>query len=287
MKKILTLISIAAAGAMMASCDINKLPTFDDKDAFAAFPTPSISVREDVGSLQIPVHVTSLNGVATTISYEFVNGSAKQGVDFEETGGNGTLSFSAGESEKYITVNILSRLGDYTGDLSFSVRFKSAGEVAMGASRTCTVTINDIDHPLSSILGTYTADGESYFNGPATWTMTLIKDPEDDRKVWIDNVFGNAGWAGDDMLFYGIVDEDMTNIAVPLGQAAEYKYNGADVLLLGYDEETDDVLDAGTMNIAIKDGGATLEFLDYGPSLYIDGAGFVNILYGGFTCKKD
>lgn len=286
MKKIFTLFSIVLAGALIASCNINEYPTFDDNDSFAAFTTASMTISEDGGTLNIPVHVTSLNGVATTVSYEFVNGSAVQGVDFEDASGNGTISFSAGEYEKYISVKILPHIGEFTGDRSFSVKFKSAGDVKMGASSTCSVTINDIDHPLSAILGTYTAAGESYFNGPDTWTMTLIKDPTDVSKIWIDNIFGDASWAGDDMLFYGIVNEDMTNIAIPLGQESEYKYGGTTAcVLLGFDG--DEGWDEGYMNIAIKDGGKTLEFIDYGPWLYIPNAGSVNIVFGGVVCTKD
>lgn len=286
MKKIFTLFSIVLAGALIASCNINEYPTFDDNDSFAAFTTASMTISEDGGTLNIPVHVTSLNGVATTVSYEFVNGSAVQGVDFEDASGNGTISFSAGEYEKYISVKILPHLGEFTGDRSFSVKFKSAGDVKMGASSTCSVTINDIDHPLSAILGTYTAAGESYFSGPDTWTMTLIKDPTDVSKIWIDNIFGDASWAGDDMLFYGIVNEDMTNIAIPLGQESEYKYGGTTAcVLLGFDG--DEGWDEGYMNIAIKDGGKTLEFIDYGPWLYIPNAGSVNIVFGGVVCTKD
>lgn len=286
MKKIFCLFSIVVMGMLVASCNLNEFPTFDDKDAFAAFPTASMSIAEDGGVLNIPVHVTSLNGVATTISYEFVNGSAKQGVDFEDASGSGTLSFGAGESEKNIAVKIINHPGVFTGDLKFSVKFKSTGDVAAGAATTCSVTINDLDHPLSAILGDYTAKGTSYFNGAQEWTMTFIKDASDVTKVWIYNIFGSDGWADTDTMFYGVANDDLTNIAVPLGQETEYVYsNGNACVLLGFDGE--EGWDEGTLNIAVKDGGNTLEFIDYGPWLYIPGAGSVNILFGGIVCTKD
>ena len=286
MKKIFYLFSIVVMGMLVASCNLNEFPTFDDKDAFAAFPTSSMSIPEDGGTLNIPVHVTSLNGVATTISYEFVNGSAKQGVDFEDASGSGTLSFAAGESEKTIAVKIINHPGVFTGDLKFSVQFKSTGDVAAGKATTCSVTINDLDHPLSAILGDYTAKGNSYFNGAQEWTMTFIKDASDVTKVWIYNIFGSDGWADTDTMFYGIADDDLTNIAVPLGQETEYKYGGTTAcVLLGFDGN--EGWDEGYLNIAVKDGGNTLQFIDYGPWLYIPGAGSVNILYGGIVCTKN
>lgn len=287
MKKIYYLISIVVLGTLLASCSkLNETPTFDDKDAFAAFPTRSLKIAEDGGTLNIPVHVTSLNGVATTVSYEFVNGSASQGVDFEDASGSGTLSFAAGESEKNITVKILPHLGTFTGDKSFSVRFKSAGDVKIGVGNTCTVTINDLDHPLSAILGNYHCKTGDAWGGDNEWTMTFMKDASDVSKVWIYNIFALDDWAGMDTIFYGIVDEDMTTITIPLGQESEYKYsNGKPITLLGFDGE--EGWDEGSMVVSIKDGGKTLVWdPGFGPWAWIEGAGNLNILYGGFTCTK-
>ena len=286
MKKIFYIFSIVVLGSLVAACNLNPMPTFDDKDAFAAFPNSAMKIAENGGTLNIPVHVASLGGVNTTVTYEFVNGSAKQGVDFEDASGTGSISFSGNESTKNIQVKIIEHPGVFTGDLSFSVKFKSAGDTKIGANNVCTVTINDLDHPLASILGEYTAKGYSRFNGDDEWIMTFKKDASDVTKVWIDNIFGSAGWAGDDTMFYGVVDANVTNIAVPLGQETEYVYsNGNACVLLGFDGE--EGLDEGTMNIAIRDGGKTLEFIDYGPWLYIPDAGSVNIVFGGVICTKN
>ena len=95
-----------------------------------------------------------------------------------------------------------------------------------------------------------------------------------------------ADTADTDTVFYGLVDDDLTNISVPLGQETEYKYSGTTpCVLLGFDGE--DGWDEGYLNIAIKNGGKTLEFIDYGPWLYIPGAGSVNIVYGGIVCTKN
>ena len=288
MKKIFYLFSIVVLGALLASCNhLNDLPKFDDSNAFAAFTKSSLAIPENGGTLSIPVHVTSLGGVATTVSYEFVNGSATQGVDFEDASGSGTISFAAGESEKNIVVKIIEHPGVFTGDRSFSVKFKSAGDVKIGASNSCNVTINDLDHPLSALFGTYTAKGTSYFSGPVEEEMTFMKDASDVTKVWIDNLFCNSGWSGSDTMFYGIVNSEMTLITIPLGQETEYirSSTGKPCLLLGCDDDLN-IYDSGNITVAIKDGGKRLEFLDLGPCLYLQDEGYASVMFGDIVCTK-
>ena len=287
MKKIFYLFCIVVMGSLVASCHLNELPTFDDNDAFAAFTKSTMTIAENGGTLNIPVHVSSLGGVATTVTYEFVNGSAKQGVDFEDASGTGSISFSAGESEKNIVVKIIEHPGVFTGDRSFSVKFKSAGDTKIGANNVCNVTINDLDHPLSALFGTYTAKGTSYFSGPVEEEMTFMKDDSDVTKVWIDNLFCNSGWSGSDTMFYGIVNDDMTLITIPLGQETEYirSSTGKPCLLLGCDDELN-IYDSGNITVAIKEGGKRLEFLDLGPCLYLQNEGYASVMFGDIVCTK-
>jgi hypothetical protein len=285
MKKIFAFFSIAALGLLTVSCNLNEMPKFNPDDAFAAFQKATLKVSEDGGTISIPVHIASLDGIATTVTYEFVDGTAVKGKDYEDASGTGSLTFTSIEDTKNIVVKILPHIGTFTGDINFSVKFKSTGDVKVGANNICTVTINDTDHPLAMILGTYTATGEGYWDGVYSWPMEFKKDASDVTKVWIDNIFGDSGWSGDDTMFYGVVNDEKTMITLPLGQETEYKYKGTTpCVLLGFDGT--DGYDEGNMNIAIKDGGATLEFIDYGPWLYIPGAGSVNIIYPGVICKK-
>ena len=291
MKKILYLLSIVVLGSLVASCNINDLPKFDNKDAFVSFPQGTMEIAEDGGTLNIPVSLTSLGGTAT-ITYEFVDGTAKAGIDFadaSDAASAGTLTFAAGESLKQIPVRIIQHAGAYTGDLTFTVKFKSTGDTKPGAVTECKVTINDLDHPLSSILGDYTAVGMKYAATPyeITWTMNLSKDADDDTKVWFFNIFGNDGWADWDTIYYGIADIANNKIAVPAGQESEYLYGGTTpVTLFGFDGT--DIYDDVTISITISNAGATLTFGDdYGPFAYIIGAGTVGGLLPGVVCTKD
>lgn len=293
MKKIFTLFSIAMFGALVASCNINEYPTFDDKDAFAAFTSNSMTVKEDVGTVNIPVHLTSLGGVATTVTYEFVNGTAKQGVDFEDASGSGSISFAAGESEKYITVKVLPHLGEYTGDLSFSVKFKSVGDVKMGSSNSCNVTITDIDHPLSDLLGTYSGEVFSQWDGDNwDWTITISKDDSDVTKVWIsdwDPYFASYGYASS---IYGLVNAEKTQITIPSRQAHVASYETA---IVGFDSvdpyeastDTDIIIminEDGTLTIP-NGWGVFYTGDGYDYVLWLDDE-YYNVYDGGGVLKK-
>ena len=100
MKKVLTYISLFVFGAaLFSSCNLNESPKFNDKDAFVAFDKAAVSVKEEGETVVIPVTLASLKGVATTISYEAIDGEgksgAKNGVDYKLADETGTLTFSA------------------------------------------------------------------------------------------------------------------------------------------------------------------------------------------------
>ena len=292
MKKIFYLFSIVVMGMLVASCHLNDLPTFDDKDAFASFSNSSMKAAEDVGTLNIPVHVTSLKGVATTVTYEFVNGTASQGVDFEDASGSGSISFSAGESEKYITVKILPHLGVFTGDRSFSVKFKSTGDITAGASNTCSVVIADIDHPLSNLFGSYKATGVSPWRGDYSWELTISKDESDVSKIWMTNpdpYFASYGYSAQ---IYGIVNDAKTEITFPNRQEHVSAYS---TVIVGFN--TPDPYDATADVDLVATIGAdgTITFPNgYGVYYAGDGMDYVldvedwyyEIFNGGTTLKK-
>ena len=292
MKKIFYLLSIVVLGSLVAACNLNELPTFDDKDAFAAFSKSSMKIAEDGGTLNIPVHITSLNGVATTVTYEFVNGSAKQGVDFEDASGSGSISFAAGETEKFIAVKILPHIGVFTGDRAFSVSFKSTGDIQAGASNTCNVTITDIDHPLSALFGTYKGTAVSPWRGDYSWELTISKDESDVSKIWMSNpdpYFASYGYSAQ---IYGIVNDEKTEIIFPNRQEHVSAYS---TVIVGFD--TPDPYEASTDKDLVATIGAdgTITFPNgYGVYYAGDGMDYVldiddwyyEVFNGGTKLKK-
>lgn len=260
MKKILSYISLFVFGAVLfSSCDLNKSPKFNDKDACVGFEKPSYSVNEKGKQIVIPVTLASVKGISTTISYEAVDGEgksgAKNGVDYTLADETGTLTFSADARTQYITINIIERDGVYTGDLRFSLKIKSTGDVDASAETTCTISILDNDHPLASILGKYTGSANSSNKkGPYQWEMEIMKDASDASVVWFAGIIPyfaeDFSYPQYDTRFYGIADLEAGTITVPLGQTCAYKYSGTyDIYLYGVDDN----------NYLIKSGNLVME----------------------------
>ena len=95
------------------------------------------------------------------------------------------------------------------------------------------MTIEDDEHPLSFILGEMNATGADYFGGgaPETWTATFAKDTDDLNKVWIYGIC--SGGCSSSYPVYGIVNEDKTEIRIPVGQTTAM--GSYDVKLEGWD----------------------------------------------------
>jgi Calx-beta domain. len=236
MKSLIRIFSIAAAVAFVAACDPNKTPVFDDSDAFAAFDTDYMSVGETAGTISIPVTIASITPVQTSVTYAVVadesGKGAVEGKNFSFADNSGVLTFDGKERTKTIDIDIKALSGVYTGDLSFTIELKSAGKINLGAEKTCKINIEDLDHPLADVLGTYTVTCTDYYDGPTTYTMTLSKDPEELDIVWCNAIcpacaqYVNYGpWD-----VWGRVSEDHKTITFALGQKPGAQWGYGDLV---------------------------------------------------------
>lgn len=284
------------AAAALISCESNDPSKFNDKDAFVAFDKTSVSLAENFSAegatYKIPVTLASVKGLEETVKFEVVSPEtkgAKEGVNFEILTTSGVLSFNAENRTQYIEIKTIYD-GVYTGDLNFSINLVGTDAVPAGSEGTCTVTINDVDHPLSFMLGNYTMSGTKYGGASNTWTMTILKDADDDHLVWFDNLFGNSGWVGEDLRYYGTVNDDHTVLTIPFGQTSEYTYsNGKPVKLYGLTSDLDGY-DSGSVNVNIITEGdkVTLDFgTEWGFWFYIEGAGSIGTYLPGLSAIKD
>ena len=291
MKKIFAFIGIAAvSAALLSSCGKSNVPSvFDDSNAFVAFNIASANIDEDsADTLRIAVTLASVAGLNERISYTVTDGTAKDGVNFTIPDASKTLSFNAENRVQYIEV-VPKYDGIYTGDQTFTISLNASDNVNLGAASTCTVKINDVDHPLSPILGTWTFTATSAYYGPVTYTVTFLKDDADDHMVWFDNLFGLDGWKGSDMLYYGNVSDDLTQIVVPWGQESEYLYAGTTpISLYGYDAENH-YYTSGNSTAKITFGGTTtISFgAEYGFYFRVGSYGGLQGLYPEITGVKN
>jgi hypothetical protein len=233
MNKILLYLTLLASVTLFGACNLNESPEFNDADAFVAFGGNSFLVEETAEVLKVPVRLTSLKNLTSTVTYELIDSTAIAGRDYELSGGATVLNFDGKEPVQYIEFNILPHEGVFTGDRIFGIALKSASNVSLGSNDTVYVKILDLDHPLSAILGDYAVYGPNYFsNRDDNWTVKLEKDDEGDvSKVWISNLVV----AGTNQKVYGIVNEDMTKIEIPVKQtiATSSSYNS--IVLEGFD----------------------------------------------------
>lgn len=262
----------AALVTAFASCELNDFPTFDEADSFVAIDKTAIMVDETAGQVIIPVTIASIDPMKTAVTYEVVDSTAKVNKHYKITDESGVLSFDGTTRTQNIVVDIIDSTGVYTGDLVFTVNLLSGGKnLNLGANATCVVKIGDLDHPLAAILGTYKATGFSYFDGvQETWKLTMYKDDEDIKVVWIDGII--SGFAGTypsaDFRVYGNVSDDMNTISLPLGQVLPTLYSGTALSLWAFNGSS--VSSSGTLEFTCKDGVWTLPDVGLGVGYQTD-----------------
>lgn len=296
MKKIFKTFCFAAALTAAFSCsDLNVTPEFEDSKSFAAFDVTSVTVDENAGTVSIPVTVASVDPKMVAVAYTTTDGTAKKGVNYTLADESAVLAFDGKTRTMNVVINIVDLAGEYTGDLSFTISLVKPGNLELGASSTCTVKIADLDHPLASILGTYTGSGLENWDGDVEWNVTFSKDDTDVTVVWISNL---AGMGSNDVM-YGNVSSDMTTITIPLGQTYTYNasYTGKLVGFGPFNGSFYYTLD-GSVVLTKTDAGwvqsTTMDETDamwgYGHLAYAtDGsiAGWLTGLYPGVTFTKN
>lgn len=241
--------AVATGMMLLASCSLNESPEFNDSDAFIAFTNTTMSVDEFGESIDVPVLLTSLRGLEGTAIIEVDSAStAVVGEHFTLPESN-QLTFSADAPTQYFTLNIIDN-DEFGGDKKIILNIAVVTGVNKGAVSTCEITIADNEHPLQAILGTYTGKGESYFNGETEWKFQILKDDNDIQKVWIYPMVPNGTATG--YKVYGIVNADMTEIAIPVGQdlVSDAKLEG----FYGPDGE-ESIPSGGNITAAINENG--------------------------------
>ena len=282
---------MAASMLTLASCNLNDYPEFDNADAFVAIQQTSASVSETGDELQIPVMLTSLGGLQGSVDFEITPDSvagAQEGVHYTILNASKTLSFTADEPTQYIKFKIIDN-DEFGGDVKMTVKLVNAQGVQLGASKSCQVTIEDNEHPLSFILGTMNALGYDYFSGGAEeeWDATFVKDPSDLNKVWIYNIC--SGGCSASYPVYGIVTEDKTEIHIPVGQTTAVT-SSYDVILEGFRDNGETDIPNGEYIVGkiSEDGTITIEDW-FGAHAYAAGttnsAGWYAIEMGGIFKK--
>ena len=291
---ILKKLTILVIGAiLMVSCNLNEAPIFDDSEAFVAFRSSELSLGEEkTDTIKIPVLLTSLAGLSSSVDFEIVTDGATaiEGKHFKVLNTSKTLTFTKDTPTQNILVKTIDN-ATFDGDVSFSIKLNDPGDVKLGASKIINIKINDDEHPLLFILGSLTAKGTSYFNGAEEWTVTFDKDATDLKKVWIKN-FVNGGSSAASPI-YGVVNDEKTEIKIPVGQIIAVSTSYPKITLRGFygPDGEEEIPTGGFITGTIAPDGQITFVDEFGSYVWTNedmtaGAGWYNIYQAGVTLKK-
>ena len=265
---------VALATMAFSSCS-NDLPEFNDADAFVALRATTASFVENGEGTEVEVLLTSLNGLEGSVDFEIVPDSvapANEGVDFTIENASKTLTFTKDAPTQSIKIKPIDT-DVYTGDKRFTINLVNAKGVNLGANKSITITVEDDEHPLAFMLGTYAAKGEGNWDGDIEWTVKIAKDDTDAAKVWISNMVPG----GSNTPIYGTVNDAKDEIRIPVKQdiviTASYPHVWFEAFY-GVDGD-EDVEDFVVGHISTNaDGKAVISFPDYwfGSHVYTDEA---------------
>ena len=236
--------------------------------------------------------LTSLSGISGSVDFVIETDSVKgavEGVNYKLGNESKTLTFTKDAPSQSIIIEPIDN-DTFTGDVKFTIKLTNAQGATLGASKTCVVTIEDDEHPLSFILGTMTAVGPSYFNGEEEWTVVFGKDDTDLNKVWITNLVKGGSSASSPV--YGVVNEERTEIHIPVGQEIAVSSSYPHILLEGfYGAEGEEDIPTGGYITGLIDENGTITIQDwFGSHVYSDdagtSAGWYNIFQAGVVLKK-
>ena len=267
---------VALAAMAFSSCS-NDLPEFNDSDAFVALRSSSVSFAENSEGTEIDVLLTSLSGIEGSVDFEIVPDSlapAVEGKHYTILNDSKTLKFTKAAPTQTIKIKAIDN-DTYGGDVRFTINLVNAQGVKLGADKKVSVTIEDDEHPLAFMLGTYAAKGPDYFaDGELTdWTVKIAKDNADASKVWISNMVPG----GSNTPIYGTVNDAKDEIRIPVKQdiviTSSYPHVWFEAFF-GEDGE-EDVEDFVVGHITVNGSGkAVISFPDYwfGSHVYKDDA---------------
>lgn len=113
----------------------------DDVAGVVQFAQPAFGVREDAGSISIPVSRTAGAASGVTVQYATSNGSASAGSDY--TAKSGTVTFGAGDTSETITVPILDDGVADNGEVFLVTLSSPGGGASLGTFTTFQAVIVD------------------------------------------------------------------------------------------------------------------------------------------------
>ncbi|MBS2210169.1 hypothetical protein KEM09_02085 [Carboxylicivirga mesophila] len=244
MNYIVKYIFLAIIALLVVACGEADKQLFDDQDAYFAFEAESASISENSEDrLDLSLYIAKSKAIGTVVleaDSEGLDNPAIEGVDFEIVGDE-TITFR-GEYFQEVSIKVMDN-DETDGDKQFYLTMVSNDinadlGLADGKQSKVLVTIIDDEHPLASVLGSYTLNYDSPWNGNGQQEVNQIFSVEgSDTEVGIV-----LGYYRDNEDFAlstkvkGTVDLEAMTVSIAYGQQT---YNdGTNVLTMFGDDET-------------------------------------------------
>lgn len=158
MKRFTYIILASACVAALFSC--SRKYEFQT-NSYAIIDTGSLTVKEDVGVVRIPVSAYNSDGLSGSVYFNVIDGTAVQGTDFTVEPASGVIAFD-GNGTKFIDISVIEHAGVLTGPLAFSIELTQVSGSLQGIGGTYYTEIviqdNDIVVDWDYIIGEWTAD---------------------------------------------------------------------------------------------------------------------------------
>jgi len=230
-------ISLILAGAMtlaaLASCDhkaeFNKVP-------FVRFNNSgTVSVKEDAGSVTIPVSSFSNDGGTGSATFT-VAGTAVEGVNYTIEPANGVLNFNGNETQN-ITVKVIDIPGVFTGNFTLQLTLSStSGDLSLGSnvSKVINIVDNDVKVDWDYLVGDWAAQDYTIAGAEDGGAYAASIKKVDDKTITLFNL-----WGGEKELTGTVTFDEASNTATILfpAQQVVYYYSAyGNMILLGQND---------------------------------------------------
>lgn len=204
MKAIAKILVAGTALVVMASC--SRIATFTTYPFVVMEKTGTVSVKENVGQVVIPVTTYNFEGQTGTVTFKVEDITGHQGEAYTVEPASGVLNFSGNQSQN-IVVNVIDRTGTYTGNDSFSISITgTTGDLTMGNAYNikCNIVDNDIPVDWAYVQGKW----EAYDFGDSENKYEIEIKKVDDTTIELTNL-----WDGGETITGTISFDEANNTA--------------------------------------------------------------------------
>jgi len=199
MKRIFQNILLLFAGVLVfSSCENLNEPTVFNADeyAFVSFENASYKTYEnETSELVIGLQMAAEKGAAATVEFEIIEGTAKIGETFNLVNETSVLTFAEGVGMQFINISMIDN-EIREGNKSFKIAIKSNSNgyiQGIDGKDTITVTINDDEHPLELLIGSYHIAGNDVLWGEVIDETVSVDPVEGDLTALEINLYNSLG----------------------------------------------------------------------------------------------